>query len=310
MDVLAMRGILAAMPRGTWIATFAIGVILSLSPEAVKCQEQSNYEGGRSPVAEEPFVLPLTFPVTIVESDAEREAGDDREKRSEHREIENLVAQRNMERSAHEMVILGRWQTIFLLVGTAAIVWTLFETRKAVKAADDAVIVTREIGQKQTRAYISVRINVVPPLRGSDMTTPVSFDVLTRNFGHSPARNVQVILNTGWQPRQLPTPCPDMVRAAEMSSGGFTISASDEAESRFRSDLTQEDFFVKDTNGGPTIPTIFGIVIYNDVFGDFHKTRFAIQAYAFIVAGHVPQLGDEVGINIGLKAANAHNDQT
>ncbi len=58
-------------------------------------------------------------------------------------------------RFSRQLVYSGFVSNALVLVGTIALIWTLFETRKATRAAIDAVEVTRNIGQTQLRAYAS-----------------------------------------------------------------------------------------------------------------------------------------------------------
>lgn len=82
---------------------------------------------------------------------------------------------------------------IFSTVGVGVSVWavilvrdTLSETRKAVKAADDAVIVTREMGKDQSRAY--VHVDRAELRWGDDQAIAPSFRLYVVNTGHTPAK--------------------------------------------------------------------------------------------------------------------------
>ena len=65
---------------------------------------------------------------------------------------------------------------------------TLAETRLAVKAAEDAVAVTREIGQQQVRACIGL-VNV--EVHYDEATGKFIIDVVFKNSGQTPAHDVE-----------------------------------------------------------------------------------------------------------------------
>ncbi len=73
-------------------------------------------------------------------------------------------------------------------VATVGLVWikaTLDETREAVRAADDAVTVTREIGEAQTRAYLAVKsIRWLCKPGEADF---IRAECVIENFGQTPA---------------------------------------------------------------------------------------------------------------------------
>ena len=94
------------------------------------------------------------------------------------------------------MLIVTFWLSIITLVGVLFVGWTLKETRKAVKAADDAVRVTRDIGEKQVRAYlhaefIEVRTESVANDDGSNIRFSAKIYVI--NSGATPAYGLEVL---------------------------------------------------------------------------------------------------------------------
>lgn len=89
----------------------------------------------------------------------------------------------------------AQWlMTIFSVFATFISIWavyllkeTLLSTREAVKAADDAVIVAREIGQSQVRAYVSVANMKTTFHAPNNKLTGISFTPIIVNYGASPA---------------------------------------------------------------------------------------------------------------------------
>jgi hypothetical protein len=64
----------------------------------------------------------------------------------------DLAAQQGMDEWAFWMMWTGVFSAGVTAIGVYWVKETLAETRKAVRAADDAVVVTRQIGEAQTRA--------------------------------------------------------------------------------------------------------------------------------------------------------------
>ena len=90
----------------------------------------------------------------------------------------------------------AQWfMAIMALVATGVSIWairilrdTLDQTRLAVKSADDAVVVTREIGQAQVRAYLSPSIEKF--FRQDGQANPLQIRMTIKNTGQSPALRV------------------------------------------------------------------------------------------------------------------------
>lgn len=113
---------------------------------------------------------------------------------------QNLYAQQDMSRWAFAMVVISG---LTLFITGLGIVWirdTLLETRKAVKAADDAVTVTREVGHAQIRPWVNISdVEVVDGPFAYDSTSPhlskafvVNFVFKIKNHGASPANKLKV----------------------------------------------------------------------------------------------------------------------
>ncbi len=70
--------------------------------------------------------------------------------------IDDLAAQQGMNEAAQRMADYSKWSLGLIAIGTLALIWTLVLTKRATKSAQDVVEVTREIGQKQVKAYLTV----------------------------------------------------------------------------------------------------------------------------------------------------------
>ncbi len=184
-------------PRGYWGIILALG--LALACWSGQAQEQKPETTGRAEQTHESAPNPpsVGLPVQLIESPAEAEARKRAEQQSERREIADLVAQRGMNLAAQamndatqRMAQYAFWSTVIVAVGTALLFWTLWETRKATKAANDAVMVTREIGEAQVRAY--VHVEAVELFWGDPQGTRPRIIALIANTGQSPARWFEV----------------------------------------------------------------------------------------------------------------------
>lgn len=143
-----------------WIIAFALGLIASLG----QAQEQSQKprlttQQEHTPTG--PFPIPV--PVDIVEDQSTIEARQRVEEEAREREMRDLAAQEGMNAATQaikqatlDMRDFSLYSTILVGVGTALLFVTLWLTRQANRAAQAAVDVTREIGEKQVRAYPSV----------------------------------------------------------------------------------------------------------------------------------------------------------
>lgn len=126
------------------------------------------------------------------------EASEAAQNQSESRQ--DLYAQQDMSRWAFWMMIISGFT--FLVTGLG-IVWirdTLVETRKAVRSADDAVNVTREIGEKQVRAYLSIRDGKIVSKGENPKQNSFFFAAEWKNYGQSPAFIKEIRVGGGHYP--------------------------------------------------------------------------------------------------------------
>lgn len=125
------------------------------------------------------------------------EAAESAQNKSEARQ--DLYAQQDMSQWAFLMMLISGCTLLITGLGVVWIKDTLIETRRAVRSADDAVNVTREIGQTQTRAYLdTVKFDILPVKTGDDF---IFYGVVhLKNSGQSPATDVLVRISTANSP--------------------------------------------------------------------------------------------------------------
>lgn len=116
----------------------------------------------------------------------------------------DLKAQQDMAVWALGMLIVTLWLSAITLIGVLFVGWTLRETRKAVRAADDAVDVTRDIGEAQVRAYVRITGGSVKLVRAdpgmADQRVRPKITIKVRNYGQSPAISFQWSVTARYYP--------------------------------------------------------------------------------------------------------------
>jgi hypothetical protein len=121
--------------------------------------------------------------VEIIERPEAAEARERRETAAAQREKDDLLAQQGMNtatqamnEATQDMALDTRISAGLAFIGTLLLVWTLFETRRALS-------VTRRIGQAQVRAYITVE--GVPDIPRIEAGNPLA-GLSVRNTGQPP----------------------------------------------------------------------------------------------------------------------------
>lgn len=189
--------------------------------------------------------------------------------RDAHRSQKDLKAQRYMALWAFFMAAAGIVGLIVTGVGLYFIYRTLVASEKATKAAVEAVNVTRDMGERQIRAYLAVENSTVRNLAvGQNMKIEFSL----KNSGQSPAKNVSVetiICFTDEDPnsKKLYFGTIPAGSRAHVSAGG------DYRQFRNYETTIDQSVFDNITNG--TIHILFaGVIKYKDVFGATRRTVF------------------------------------
>ena len=139
----------------------ALGLVSSTLGQA---QEESGRTQGQACIDDTPAqTYPLPFAVEVIEDQAGTETRERREEEARQREIANLAAQHRTTASTEEMNAATQdmrdyvlYSTVLVGVGTGLLVVTLLLTWQADRAAVAAVDITKDIGQRQVRAYVGV----------------------------------------------------------------------------------------------------------------------------------------------------------
>lgn len=169
-----------------WIATI-IGLLLfgALGNSYTSSEYQSSYYKQRCAkiYSDSPFATAYLVP-----SLPQPEPSQSNEELPDQPDWCDLAAQQKMAEDTAGMH-LAAWAGVMSgLAGVLLLVWTLVETR-------NSVAVAREIGEKQTRAYVGLsKINC-----GGGHPFP-TYTVVIRNSGQSPAKNLRFII--GWVPEE------------------------------------------------------------------------------------------------------------
>jgi hypothetical protein len=215
-----------------WLLAFAVGLAVATLGQA---QEQA--ETADSDPAEEQSpaqTLPVPLPVLVIEDDERAASRHRREEVADQREEDNLLAQQAISAATQSMdeanQRMARYSAIsagLVALGTMLLLWTLYLTRQANKAAQDAVTVTQRIGEAQVRAYLSV-----VPLGVKEITVggwaEIKFKII--NTGQSPAYHVryEATVCPGGYTRKQADPFPHELGSAQFT-GGITIPAQSDA---------------------------------------------------------------------------------
>lgn len=215
--------------------------------------------------------------------------------RSNYRAEQDLHAQRYMMVWAFFMTLVS-----FLTAGIAAagLYWiraTLIETREAVRAADDAVAVTRDLGQAQVRAYITIEsCTVVFDTEKSNL----GFRIQVKNSGNSPARGIQVEFT--FDLRKIDS---HGVRGIETVTSQDIPAQSEETIGKMFHEKKDTDVLFAYFNIGKVFITMNPVVSGVDVFGK--------PVYADRVFGLEATIGPEIdgAKMISLDNLKIHNQQ-
>lgn len=179
--------------------------------------------------------------------------------------------------AADHAVNVGIWQTATGIVGLVLIGWTLSATRAAVREANEAteaarsaVAVTEDGSRRQLRAYVVAAPGM---LTGLDSRDPLKMSVSYKNTGQTPAYNVSVELRAVYAPNDeaiaISIPDDEDVARCEMTLGnGESFAATHEAN------FTPLPVACAEIRRRRASIMVFGLILYEDIYGVPHKTRF------------------------------------
>lgn len=173
-----------------WVAAVAFGLVGIV--QSGQAQEETDNEQGQARQQERPaHSYPLPFPIEIIEDQTDADARKRREAEARQREIDDLIAQqgmneatRAMNKATQEMRDYAYAQTWLVGIGTVLLFGTLWFAWQGNKAAFRAVNTTKDIGDKQLRAYVHVGVNV------TSRADHFEIKVTGTNHGQTPAYNV------------------------------------------------------------------------------------------------------------------------
>ena len=181
---------------GCWMGTVVVAVLLSGSAMA-EAPAMGAASGTSVPHAlgglgvgtsGAPADAPLR--VEIVEDPADTQRVRRTEEDGRRREDDDLAAQQSMAESTQKIVVISWWQAVFSLVvmvgsliGTAAVVVSLWFSRQATQAAIRAVKLSEEVAQTELRAYLAFEGVTVD----QSVSKPIELKFVFRNCGNTPA---------------------------------------------------------------------------------------------------------------------------
>lgn len=170
------------MFSGGWryvIGAFCLAALVS-SGQAQEDQKQPERPSEKQEASAND--LSTALPVVVIESEEAAVARQRAEEEARDREQRDVLAQEGMNAATERMAKYALWQTLLIAVGTGALIYTLFLTRQANKAAHKAVDATIVAGEQQSRAFMYVSGGKVAIYEGG-----VFAQVTVSNAGYSSA---------------------------------------------------------------------------------------------------------------------------
>jgi len=292
------------MLRGCWHIVLAVG--LALYASLAYSQDQPDAALEREPITEPrqdegaaarqgdaqnedraiPDYTPAFERIESAIRDLVSEKDENARQRQDNREKDDLEAQQNMAFWAKFMF----WATVAAVIvtgmGVALVGFTLRHTRRAADyagdmvkeaklttaAANETISVTRDIGQKQARAYVGIGTVTVKMNDDGIIGAVVEIE----NTGQTPALNVICGVTLTICPfplrKPLPTPKePGVLRSSAILHGGKHVTIKGLTLPVPLSPEYQRDF--TESKGAFFI---HGAITYEDVFGEPHFTKFCL----------------------------------
>jgi len=264
-----------------------------------QAQDEEQGEQGQTATQQQPApTLPIPLLVDIIEDEAAAEARKRREAEARQNEKDDLVAQQGMDRAAQAMQQYSYVQTWLIGSGTALLIVTLLLTLQANLAAREAVKVTREIGEKQLRAYLFLDNELpIDPFRIAAGEPPHGM-VNIKNFGQTPAYDIvcqRGAFDGPWPiPDNFEFPADDTTEWA----GGATLAPGVSTSFPiFKEGPVVSQAAFNEIMSGGTAFYIWGRIKYRDAFGHQQHTNFCI---AIDPMAESPEHG--------LRRSHRHND--
>lgn len=180
------------------ISRWIIAAALGLAVTSLQAQEQAETsQATEKERGQQTDTFSPSIPVRIIESEESSRSREGRERESDQREEDDLIAQQRMADATEAMndatqsMNRAAWvSAFFVALGTGLLVWTLWLTRQANRSAQAAVRVAKETGRDQMRAYVDV--GDVTFYWGSESRDKPSFHLALVNHGQTPAKWFEV----------------------------------------------------------------------------------------------------------------------
>jgi hypothetical protein len=220
------------------------------------------------------------MPIRVEEAErvSQAECSDSQDCRTEQRDYQDLRAQWKAADAAYGQYFLAflnlaltAFGVIAAVFGTAGLIYSLFLTRRATNAAEDAVRVTQDTGERQIRAYVGVSqcAWVKQPNPGV-----FAAKVVFRNFGQSPAYEVKAYVRCTFFPMgeqaswdyEIPEHVPPCI-----------IYPGDFAESEVGFEMADDVYVKMIASSTPVIFYFYGAITYRDAFKISRKTNFRYE---------------------------------
>lgn len=202
------------------------------------------------------------------ESDAKNET----EKHEEQADEESHILPGLQEYGIHVTPsdTLAQWIMALLgLVATGLSAWAVVLLKRTLHETEAAVEVTRDVGQSQLRAYVSV--SFAQFVRAGDSAVA---KIGIKNFGQTPAFNVVTWVHTWIEryPLEIELPRPEPKDFESFSRANLPPQTEVEHIQHHPKDIN--DFSRKEIQAGRAAFYVYGEVQYDDVFGVRRHTRY------------------------------------
>lgn len=276
MDVL--HGAHAVMSKHFWILIISIGFFTSLGHAQEAAQHEQRQEK-TEPASTQGRQLP--FPVEIVENKAKADARQGRENEARQRDMRGLSAQESMNTATQaikdatlDMRNYALYSNWLVAIGTGLLVATLWLTRQANRAAQNAVEVTREIGEAQIRAYVNISSVDATSIQ---VGTNIPIKVGVKNYGATPAREFAYV----GKPHLVPPEKIESLGLPDLSylSPGSDLAPNDNAFlENTLIDVPLDDESIGLINEGTLKFVLVYYIKYKDIFDKQRITKCILTA--------------------------------
>lgn len=280
------------MSRSNWLCKLAVSgcLILALSSAVLAQKTQSppesaEYSSGSAAQEEQPKPS-LPTPEPKVPTSVNQEASQD----AEYYARENLDAQRRMAVATEELVnltsnqiIIIAFEVVLILLALGIACWAAWEARMAANHSRRAANTAEKTLASHQRPWLSVVLRLRSSLVFKDGEGRITIDFIVKNYGSTPALNVEVehkIAPFMWQQFEFDEITKQARNRRQLKSLGHKIFPNDEFTFSISIPIAKADIeaAIKDIHEGlrgMISPLVMGCVVYNSPFDDEnHITEF------------------------------------